>query len=197
MCNSALKRTTDLSLTRLNTEGREKKRKGGVKQSMSEVAMYDEELTTLEDQVADLIRAMDKLGGEQRLEKYKKAEDMMKRVNKVFHQLKVEVRMLEGGDQAAYEKKRDAHNSKINQLKDQLSAKRAEANSLAPAGVAGGGAAVPQPGQGRRGDGKDEARDTASRIGKTQNETLDILREIEETIGVAKKLQAQTDCLVK
>lgn len=173
---------------------------------MSDVAMYDEELKALEDQITGLLHAMDRLSADQRLEKYNKAQDTLKRLNKTFHQFKVEVRVLEGSDQAVYEKKSAQHNATITQLKDQLAAKRAEAN--APAAAAG--PAVGSPGgaggnDGRRGDGKDEARTATKRIERTQNDALAALTRSEkivdetETIGndAANTLRKQTEQIKK
>lgn len=165
----------------------------------SDVPMYDEELKELEDQVADCIRAMDRLSGDQRLEKYSKATELLKRINKTFHLFKVEVRMLDGADQAVYEKKSAEHNTTISQLKDQLNQKRAEVNSSGGGGAAGSPTTPGSPG-GARGDGKDEARAATQRISKTQNKTLESLKMTEqlvsesETIGndTAKTLQKQT-----
>ncbi len=166
--------------------------------------MYDEELKALEDQITDLIRAMDRLSADQRLEKYNKAQDILKRLNKTFHQFKVEVRVLEGSDQQVYEKKSAQHNVTINQLKEQLAAKRAEANA-APSPASPAGSPAGSPADGRRGDGKDEARSATKRIERTQNDALAALTRSEkivdetETIGndAANTLRKQTEQIKK
>ena len=167
--------------------------------------MYDEELKALEDQISDLIRAMDRLSAEQRLEKYNKAQDILKRLNKTFHQFKVEVRVLEGSDQQVYEKKSAQHNATINQLKEQLTAKRAEANAPASPAAASPTGSPGAAGDGRRGDGKDEARSATKRIERTQNDALAALTRSEkvvdetEVIGndAANTLRKQTEQIKK
>lgn len=166
--------------------------------------MYDEELKGLEDQLSDLLRAVDRLSGEQRLDKYNRAQDVLKRLNKVYHQFKVEIRLLEGSEQTVYEKKSQAHGKVIAELKESVQSKRAEANAspTSESPSAGGGGAA---GGGRRGDGKDEARAKTRNIEKTQKQTIESLTNTEvlinetETIGTeaAAKLQQQTQDIRK
>ncbi|ESS61944.1 hypothetical protein TCDM_10427 [Trypanosoma cruzi Dm28c] len=95
--------------------------------TMSDVAMYDEELKGLEEQISSLLRALDSATNlDQRLEKYNKAQDIMKRLHKTHHQFKVEVRLLEGNEQEVYEKRGQIHLLRINQLKMDLQSKKVE-----------------------------------------------------------------------
>jgi DNA repair exonuclease SbcCD ATPase subunit len=171
----------------------------------SDVAMYDEELKGLEDQLSDLLRAVDRLSGEQRLDKYNRAQDVLKRLNKVYHQFKVEIRLLEGNEQSVYEKKSAAHTKVITELKESVQNKRSEAN--AAGGDAGGSPSGSPNGAagGRRNDGKDEARSKVRNIEKTQKQTIESLTTTEQLINetetvatdAAAKLQKQTDDIRK
>lgn len=165
----------------------------------ADIAMYDEELKSLEDQVAECIRAMDRVAADQRLEKYNKAQDLLKRLGKTYHLFKVEVRMLEGQEEVVYDKKSQQHNATINTLKEQLAQKRAEANAQGSA--TGAGPNYGGTGEGGRGDGKDEARGAKRRIENTQAKTLESLANTEKTLDeteqvgneAATTLQRQTD----
>lgn len=166
--------------------------------------MYDEELKGLEDQLSELLRAVDRLSGEQRLDKYNRAQEVLKRLNKVYHQFKVEIRLLEGNDQSVYEKKSVAHGKVISELKESVQNKRSEANTAGGDGSPAGSPNSPAAG-GRRNDGKDEARSKVRNIEKTQKQTIESLTSTEqlinetETIGTeaAAKLQKQTDDIRK
>mmetsp|Transcript_11865 Transcript_11865/g.13669 ORF Transcript_11865/g.13669 Transcript_11865/m.13669 type:complete len:251 (+) Transcript_11865:57-809(+) len=169
----------------------------------SDVGLYDDELKALEDQMGDLLRALDRLTGEQRIDKYNKAQDILKRLNKTFYQFKVEVRLLEGQEQGVYDKKSQAHNKIIQDLKEQLQQKRADGGSMSAAGgdaSNGSPTSATTPG-GRRNDGKDDARATAGRIQTTQKKTIESLTETEKLINESEnigtdavgKLQSQTN----
>ncbi|CUG92010.1 transmembrane protein, putative [Bodo saltans] len=165
--------------------------------------MYDEELKGLEDQLSDLLRAVDRLSGEQRLDKYNRAQDVLKRLNKVYHQFKVEIRLLEGNEQSVYEKKSVAHGKVIGELKESVQNKRTEANNAG--GDAGGSPSGSPSAGGRRNDGKDEARSKTRNIEKTQKQTIESLTTTEQLINetetvateAASKLQKQTDDIRK
>ncbi|RNF01863.1 putative Qa-SNARE protein [Trypanosoma conorhini] len=164
---------------------------------MSDVVMYDEELKGLEDQISSLLRALDSTTNRnQRLEKYNKAQDFMKRLHKTHQQFKVEVRLLEGNEQDVYEKKGQMHLFRINQLKGELQSKKVE-ETLVGASRENTVWSPTSP----RNDGKDAARAVAQRVNTIQTSTLGSLAMTErllndtETVGVdaSAKLRGQTE----
>jgi len=145
----------------------------------SDVAIYDDELKSLEEQVQACIRAMDSLTGEARLAKFSKAQDLLKMAQKNFHHFKVEIRALDGQEFQVYDRKCQAHNQMLSSLKEQLTQKR---NEPPAAGGVGG------EDRGHRGDGKDEARQTADRIKNTQQAALASLARTEKTLEETKDI---------
>ncbi|EAN90214.1 hypothetical protein, conserved [Trypanosoma cruzi] len=165
--------------------------------TMSDVAMYDEELKGLEEQISSLLRALDSATNlDQRLEKYNKAQDIMKRLHKTHHQFKVEVRLLEGNEQEVYEKRGQIHLLRINQLKMDLQSKKVEET---PFSAARENSVLSS--NSPSNDGKDEARAVARRVNTIQTSTLGSLAMTErllndtETVGIdaAAKLRSQTE----
>lgn len=175
--------------------------------------MYDEELKALEDQLQGAINGIERAPtAEQRQDRHNRAQELLKRVQKAHHQLRMEVRLLDGDTEALYAKKASDHAAVIQKLKESLNTKRAEANSGDAnnnnngAAAAGGTRTSTAPmGTERRNDGKDEARATAGRIATTQKSTIQSLNETErlidetETIGndAANTLRKQTDDIRK
>ncbi|KAF8290052.1 putative vesicle transport v-SNARE protein [Trypanosoma cruzi] len=164
---------------------------------MSDVAMYDEELKGLEEQISSLLRALDSATNlDQRLEKYNKAQDIMKRLHKTHHQFKVEVRLLEANEQEVYEKRGQIHLLRINQLKMDLQSKKVEET---PFSAARENSVFSS--NSPSNDGKDEARAVARRVNTIQTSTLGSLAMTErllndtETVGIdaAAKLRSQTE----
>lgn len=153
----------------------------------TDVAMYDEELRSLEDDIAACLRACDTLSGDARMEKLNKAADLVKKIGKVYHQYKYELRMLEGSEQTIYEKKAQEHQSAIQKLKSQLTAKRAEAPT-AGAGGGAGGAGGAAGGFERKNDGKDEARASTQRIAKTQDNTIESLKRTANLVDESENI---------
>ncbi|KAH9599265.1 hypothetical protein LSM04_002770 [Trypanosoma melophagium] len=164
---------------------------------MSDAAIYDEELKSLEEQVRNLLHGLDSATtADARLEKYNKAQDYMKRLHKTYHQFKVEVRLLEGNEQKIYEKSVQTHLRTINQLKEELQSKRVENVLPSVSNANYGWSSVPQ-----KNDGKDGARAAAARINTIQGSTLESLAMTErlltetETVGTgaATTLRVQTE----
>ncbi|ORC87819.1 putative transmembrane protein [Trypanosoma theileri] len=164
---------------------------------MSDAAIYDEELKSLEEQVRNLLRALDSATNtDVKLEKYNKAQDYMKRLHKTHHQFKVEVRLLDGNEQEVYEKRSQMHLRTINQLKEELQSKRIENISLSAPNLNSGWSSGLE-----KNDGKDEARAAAARINTIQGSTLESLAMTErllnetETVGTgaATTLRVQTE----
>lgn len=163
----------------------------------SDVAMFDDDLKGLEDQIRACLRKMESQTGDARQSTYNRASDLMKTATKSVHHLKVEIRSLDDAEAVVYEAKCTAHNQTINQLKDELASRRFE--STPSAGNGGGGAAGGD--YGAADDGKGAARQTKDRIVKTQDEAKKALERIERTTedtkqtaeGTAQKLAEQTD----
>jgi hypothetical protein len=168
---------------------------------MGDVAIYDEELRSLEDEIAACLRAIDTLSGDARVEKCNKAADIIKKIGKTYHQFKYELRLLEGTEQAAYEKKAQEHQQTIQQLKTKLTQKRGESGPASPitpgspkGGAGGGGDGA---GDGRKNDGLDDARVQKNRIAKTQKGTLDSLQRTEEMINQSEDVGNQAATTLK
>lgn len=160
----------------------------------SDVAIFDDELKSLAEQIQTCLRAMDTLSGDARLAKYNKAQDLLKMAQKNFHHFKVEIRQLDPPESAIYEKKVGQHNQMLNSLKEQLTAKRNE--SASPAG--GGAAAASYGSTGREDDGKGQARQTKDRIANTQAAALASLERTEAKVEETKEIGAETaDTLAK
>jgi SNARE protein len=162
----------------------------------SDVAIYDEELRSLADQIEQCLRAMDSLTGEARLTKFNKAADLLKLVEKSFHHFKFEIRTLEADyERDKYEAKCQNHKVLISQLKEQLAQKRKEPTRSA-AGTDGG---LDDPMV--RDDGKGEARNVKKSIQDTQSKALEALARAEATVQqtqdvgneAATNLAGQTD----
>ena len=94
--------------------------------STTDVAIYDEELTSLEEEIRDALDASDSLGGDARHEKLEKAGDLIKRIGKLFHQFKYELRMVESmsNEELKYEQTATEHQVVISKLKAELTQKR-------------------------------------------------------------------------
>ncbi|RNF10213.1 putative Qa-SNARE protein [Trypanosoma rangeli] len=164
---------------------------------MSDAAMYDEELKGLEEQISVLLQAVDSTANpNQRLERYKRAQDFMKRLQKMHHQFKVKVRLLEGNEQEVYEKRGQIHLLRINQLKGELYSKKVEESVVG----ASQGNTMWAPSSSTN-DGKEEAHTIAQRVKTIQTSTLDSLAVTErllndtETVGIdaSTTLRGQTE----
>uniref|UniRef100_A0A7S1LVM2 t-SNARE coiled-coil homology domain-containing protein n=1 Tax=Neobodo designis TaxID=312471 RepID=A0A7S1LVM2_NEODS len=166
---------------------------------MSDAAVFDDELRSLEEHVQSCLRAMDTTSGDARQDKYNRAQELLKSAQRTFHHLKVEIRQLEPVEAADYERRCKEHNTLITQLKEQLAAKKNEAPAASPVGGHGGAGGAG--GAGEYDDGKGRARATKDRIATTQNHALAALNRIEQTVedtkqvgdSTAQKLAEQTE----
>lgn len=153
------------------------------------VGNYDEELKDLEDQVADCLKQLDTLSGDARADKYSRAQQLMKRLGSTLHQFRVEVRVLEGGEKAMYEKKAVAHENTVKTLREQVAAKRnAEPPSYAATEATS------------RDDGnpsKAEARKIKNNVQEIQKATLKKLNEGEQTVAETEKIGQDAASMLK
>lgn len=192
---------------------------------MSDAALYHEELQDLEQQV-ELILAEVSGQLEQssssthtinattaRSSKFAKAQDLLRRLNRLLQQLRVEVRLLDGAERSVYEGKATEHVRKIASLKERVQQckERAAQNATAAAAVnntnaaPGGGVGFraveggsgvvwsPREGDDEGGDGpvmsnRGEARSAAGRINEVQQSTL-------QSLGQSEKLLNETETL--
>jgi SNARE protein len=166
---------------------------------MSDAAVFDDELRSLEEHVQSCLRAMDTTSGDARQDKYNRAQELLKSAQRTFHHLKVEIRQLDPVEAADYERRCKEHNVLITQLKEQLAAKKNEAPAASSHHGGGGGAGGA--GGADFDDGKGRARQTKDRIATTQNHALAALSRIEQTVedtkevgdSTAQKLAEQTE----
>lgn len=196
--------------------------------TMSDAALYHEELVDLEQQVELILADVDSQlkqssSGPSRSSnnvnvvtaqtaKFAKAQDSLRRLNRLLQQLRVEVRLLDGEERNLYEAKAREHAKKIASLKErvQQSKERAAQNAAAAASSGnsanfrsvdgGGGAVVWSPREGgdeddgnNNGDGllmsnRLEARQAAGRINEVQQNTL-------QSLGHSEKLLNETETL--
>lgn len=154
--------------------------------------VFDDELRSLEEQIQSCMRAMDTTSGDARLDKFNRAQELLKVAQKTLHHFKVEIRQLDHADQTEFDRRSKDHAALINSLKDQLAAKRYETG-----GGGGGGGLSSSPGGAGAGaadydDGKGRARQTKDRIATTQKHALDALTRIEGTVEETKQVGDET-----
>jgi novel plant SNARE len=159
---------------------------------MSDAAVFDDELKSLEEHVQSCLRAMDTTSGDARQDKYNRAQELLKSAQRTFHHLKVEIRQLDPVEAADYERRCKEHNVLITQLKEQLAAKKNEPAAAASSGGGGGYGGGGAGGAGDFDDGKGRARQTKDRISTTQNHALAALDRIERTVEDTKGVGDQT-----
>ncbi|KAG5482146.1 hypothetical protein CUR178_06005 [Leishmania enriettii] len=136
---------------------------------MTDAALYHEELLDLEQQVEAIIRAVDapfqqaaavaandsdgREGGNvnsscARAAAFTKAQDLLRRLNRLLQQLRVEMRLLDGEERDVYEAHANAHAGVVESLRVQVqqSKERAIRNTAAPgaAPVAGSSPQIPR-----------------------------------------------------
>eukprot|EP00760_Papus_ankaliazontas_P037688 PhM_4_TR8696/c0_g1_i1/m.61612 len=166
---------------------------------MSDIAIYDDELRDLEDQVQECIDAVRTLKGSARAERYNKAQEKLKDIGRVLHQFNIDLRTItDASDKALYQKKSRVHTDTIASLRSRL-VELKNAGLQEEDGGAGGA------GGGGRGNGeasnKGEARKMAKNITDIQNSALESLKRSEaittdtERIGAeaATDLRQQTE----
>jgi len=155
----------------------------------SDIAIYDDELNDLKDQVQECIDAMHTLKGTARAERYNRAQDKMKEVGKVFHQFNVDLRILsDPAEKSNYEKKAKAHTNAIASLKAKLNELKSARDDVDANPATGG-------------DGKQDARKLAKNITDIQNNALASLARSEQMVAdterigkeAAETLRNQTD----
>ncbi|CAG9572263.1 putative Qa-SNARE protein [Leishmania major strain Friedlin] len=153
---------------------------------------------------------------------FAKAQDILRRLNRLLQQLRVEMRLLEGEERGVYETHASAHAKKIASLREwvQQSKERAAQSTAASMAVATAASSSqgqrstgvhwpPREGDNDEAEGGDgpvmsncaEARQAATRINEVQHSTLQSLGRSEkllnetETLGheAATTLRAQTE----
>lgn len=188
--------------------------------SLADAQMLDSELRTAIDKASTTLNGLMSMAYESRMDAFEKVQKDMKKINSLYHDLSVEVRLLDSpSDQRTFETKAQEHNAKIKKLKEEITKKRSEihAQPASPSG-GGGGASSGAASGGQRaatyetneqGEGynpaKREAHETKDRIARTQNKTLATLDDAEKTLiatedtaaDATAKLQAQTDQMRK
>lgn len=184
--------------------------------SAQDAQMLESELRTLIDKTSTTLSNIMSLPYESRLDTYEKLQKDMKKINSLYHDLTVEVRLLEvAADQRTFDVKAQEHNLKIKKLKEEMSKKRSEIHSqqttAATTGISngnGGGGGVGSSNTARsanepldnRNPATREAHNTKDRILQTQNRTISTLDDAERILlstedtaaDATTKLQAQT-----
>jgi hypothetical protein len=115
---------------------------------MSDAALYNEELLDLEQQVESIIEEVDgqlKQAPQSektinaltaRTAKFAKAQDHLRRMNRLLQQLRVEVRLLDGEERKVYEGKATEHAKRIASLKERVQQRKERATQSAAAAAA-------------------------------------------------------------
>lgn len=128
---------------------------------MSDAALYHEELLDLEQQVESLMVEVDNQlnnasshgGGSSsssnvnalagRTAKFAKAQDCLRRLNRLLQQLRVEVRLLDGEERKVYEGKATEHVKRISSLKERVQQCKERAAQAAAANAAAASSSAP------------------------------------------------------
>ncbi|KPA76121.1 putative Qa-SNARE protein [Leptomonas pyrrhocoris] len=202
---------------------------------MSDAALYHEELADLEQQVESILTGVDNQLKQTsassnnnnvnvvaaRSAKFAKAQDLLRRLNRLLQQLRVEVRLLDGDERTVYEGKVAEHVKCIASLKERAqqcreraaqsaaaattttaAGSRSTSNSAAYRSVEGGHGVVWSPREGAEedaengGDGpamsnRPEARQAAGRINEVQQSTLQSLGQSEKLLNETETVGAE------
>lgn len=181
--------------------------------SSSDAAMLESEVRTLVDKTGVTLNNIMAQPYESRLDTFEKLQKDMKKINSLFHDLSVEVRLMDdASEQRAFEVKAQELSVKVKKLKEEVSKKRSEihsqqghsAVSSSPSGATGSGGSMNEP-LDTRNPATREAHNTKDRILNTQNKTLATLDDAERTLlateetaaDATAKLQAQTEQMRK
>lgn len=186
--------------------------------SLADAQMLDNELRTSIDNVTAKLNGIMSLPYDSRVDTFEKLQQQLKKINNLYHDLSVEVRLLDSpADQKVFEEKSQAHNAKIKKLREELSKKRSEIHSQQSGGSSGGGNGGATSGTSNRGDTNNlgssngnneptdngrnpanrEAHEVKDRIAKTQNKTLGTLDDAERILLATEDTAAEATAKLK
>eukprot|EP00744_Colponema_vietnamica_P005720 GILI01008356.1.p1 GENE.GILI01008356.1~~GILI01008356.1.p1 ORF type:complete len:275 (-),score=65.76 GILI01008356.1:200-1024(-) len=188
--------------------------------SLPDVQMLDSELRTLIDNFTSKLNGIMSLPYESRVETFDKLQQQIKKINNLYHDLSVEVRLLDSAaDQKAFGEKVESYNAKIKKLREEMTKKRSEIHSQQGGGGGGGGGATTngsrsdntinsssnrnndrdanEPTDNGRNPANREAHEVKDRISKTQNKTLSTLDDAERVLLSTEDTAAEATAKLK